>query len=332
MRWQRHGVLGGVAALIAVACATGAPAPTANPTPSPSAANATPITQPTTTPPNLQGRVLYHAPIPGRFDENQIFVLDLETRQARQLTSTGTNIEPSWSPDGAQIVYACRAPDQSAYQICIMNADGSNNRQVVFRPNNDNWGPDWSPDGRTIVFVSALRTTESAGVVAKLFSLTVATGAVQQLTTGVGSFSAPRWSRDGSRIFFTLNRAGAFGIYSIRPDGSDEQPLTRTPSDDRLSISPDGRRIVFRREHVRSFPPFIDGNEVFIADADGRNEQRLTFNTIADDWPSFSPDGRWVVFSQEGDLSDFLMVIPAAGGNPAPLIPGGVRGASPKWR
>jgi len=59
---------------------------------------------------------------------------------------------PAWSPDGTRIVYACRIGGGTAdFEICVMNADGSDPRQLT-----DNSVPDltptFSPDGQQIVF------------------------------------------------------------------------------------------------------------------------------------------------------------------------------------
>lgn len=63
----------------------------------------------------------------------------------------------AWSPDGDSLAFTCEAPDTNRnYEICVMNADGTDLRQltssnsaVPFR----RWrSPTWSPDGRHIAF------------------------------------------------------------------------------------------------------------------------------------------------------------------------------------
>jgi hypothetical protein len=62
---------------------------------------------------------------------------------------------PSWSPDG-RIVFECRSDQSSPFGICVMNADGSQRRQlaasIVTSPYGDEGPPIWSPDGHSIVF------------------------------------------------------------------------------------------------------------------------------------------------------------------------------------
>src|SRR4051794_11139202 len=61
------------------------------------------------------------------------------------------DLAPSWSPDGARIVYQ-RAFGGDA-DLWLMDADGSHQRVLVNSPSSDT-APSWSPDGRKIAFVS----------------------------------------------------------------------------------------------------------------------------------------------------------------------------------
>src|SRR5688572_13502857 len=68
------------------------------------------------------------------------------------------------------------------------------------------------------------------------------------------------------------------------------------------SWSPDGRRLVFQSDRHGS-------TELYVIDADGNNERRLTFNGGDDTHPSWSPDGQWIVFdsNRDGSWNLYLM-------------------------
>ncbi|MCS6800712.1 MAG: hypothetical protein RMM58_09755 [Chloroflexota bacterium] len=319
MKRPRTLLLGAVLALLLSACAS---APGPNTAPTPAALFVEPTPQVTVAPPSgLRGRIVYHARVG---TDNQIFLLDLATSRTIQLTTTGNNLEPAWSPDGRQIVYACS--DGEFLQLCTMNADGSNRTQLTNRRSN-NFGPDWSPDGKRIVFVSNEHRPYA------MYILELETGEVRRVLPAQGNESAPKWSPDGSRILYAANRRMAFGqsfIYTVRPDGTDERQLTTFGRDDRPAWSPDGKRIVFRREVVQS--SLFSGIELIVQDVDGREVVQLTSNRATDDWPEFSPDGNWIVYATEVGNESELMIIPAKGGNPAPILPTGVRGRAPRWR
>jgi Tol biopolymer transport system component len=310
---------GGLLAVWLAAC-TGAPPPAATPTPA-SAEFVEPTPQATVpSPAGLRGRIVYHARMG---TDNQIFVLDLATGRTTQLTSTGDNLEPAWSPDGRQIVFACSVGE--FVQLCVMDADGGNRRQLTDRKSM-NFGPDWSPDGKRIVFVSNEHRPYA------IYLLELETGQVRRVLPNQGNESAPKWSPDGSRILYAANRQMAFGksfIFSVKPDGTDERQLTTFGRDDRPAWSPDGKRIVFRRELFQS--SLFSGVEIVIQEIDGKDARPLTANRATDDWPEFSPDGEWIVYSTDAGNDSELMVIPAKGGNPSPIVPNGVRGRAPRW-
>ena len=60
------------------------------------------------------------------------------------------------------------------------------------------------------------------------------------------------------------------------------------------SYSPDGARIVYQSR-------IFDQSEIYVMDADGSNETRLTNNSADDTHPSFSPDGSRILFDSNRD-------------------------------
>jgi Tol biopolymer transport system component len=83
---------------------------------------------------------------------------------------------PEWSPDRTQILYQLNQKD--TYVIRVMNADGSNDREVAV----DAWSAHWSGDGRRIVYVS-----HDARGLTGLYQLDVETGSSAALTSNPGN-------------------------------------------------------------------------------------------------------------------------------------------------
>jgi TolB protein len=84
----------------------------------------------------------------------EIYVINADgTGDAQQLTSNGKEPRgPAWSPDGSRIAFLCRLGTNGTYEICAMNADGSDQTQLTFNTVLDAT-PSWSlPDGQKIVF------------------------------------------------------------------------------------------------------------------------------------------------------------------------------------
>ena len=122
------------------------------------------------------------------------------------------------------------------------------------------------------------------------------------------------------QIAFQSDRDGNPEIYVMDIDGKNQQRLTNNPNDDwNPSWFPDGERIAFssnRDGHFRGVAGIT--SEIYMMDADGGNEQRLTNNRQNDRYPSWSPDGERIAFSSDrkGDLENFdIYVMDADGGN-----------------
>jgi TolB protein len=109
-----------------------------------------------------------------------------------------------------------------------------------------------------------------------------------------------------SRIAFT-NRVGKrVSIYSVRVDGEGRVRLSDASVDDAPSWSPDGKRIAFQRGSG-SF-------DLYLMDAHGRNERRLTKTADGEAQPAWSPDGKRIAFLQlrRGQLHNDICLLELA--------------------
>jgi TolB protein len=75
---------------------------------------------------------------------NQLFVANSDGTQPLQLTTYGSNEDPSWSPDGRYIVFATTFGQGRTYNLAIVRLDGSNMRQLTYFKS-DALDPAWGP-------------------------------------------------------------------------------------------------------------------------------------------------------------------------------------------
>lgn len=161
----------------------------------------------------------------------------------------------------------------------MMNEDGSDVMQLASM-GYDVGQPDWSPDGMRIVAArdyTAIVVMDADG------------SNVQQITDEVAPvIEQPAWSPDGSRIAFSIKQAASgcllsdYNIYVADPDGGNRVKLTDGCGGRNTEVdwSPDGSKIVFTSR--RDSPQDIDTNlrdiEIYVMNADGSDETRLTFD------------------------------------------------------
>jgi len=146
---------------------------------------------------------------------NGLWVMKPDGKNPRPITNKD-DIDPTWSPDGSKIAFASlRAGDR---QLFIMNADGSNLRQVTDL-NNMGGRSTWSPDGTKLAFYRGLAGDHN------IYVINVDGTGLVQLTNG-GDNLGPSWSPDGNWIAFTSFRDGNNEIYIIHPDGTGAARLT----------------------------------------------------------------------------------------------------------
>ena len=151
-----------------------------------------------------------------------IYVMDANGKRVRRLThELGYDGGPFWSYDGKQIVYRAHHPktdkDKADYlsllgqnlirpatlDIWVMNADGSNKRQVTSN-GKANFAPYFFPDGKRIIFASNM--DDPKGRDFDLYKINVDGSGLERITDNETFDGFPMFSPDGKKLVFASNR------------------------------------------------------------------------------------------------------------------------------
>jgi Tol biopolymer transport system component len=285
---------------------------------------------------------------------NEIWLMDADGSERRRLTEAASpqndaagSMSPAWSPDGTEIAFAAqigtRVEDQRLTEIYVMKADGTDRRRLTTNADLDA-DPTWSPDGTRIAFT---RLTEpgTETVRAGIFVMDAHGGHEVQVTHAATPIFdlRPAWSPDGSLIAFTRGTLSAAtetpdtSLYVVAPEGAGLRRLTADGAEP--DWSPDGTRIAFtafRDGFGRTcFHDCSTSGEVYVMNADGSDERRLTESEADDRSASWSPDGRSLAFvsdrSNRGEHQNEIYVMTRDGGDVRPITRNRVWDLEPDW-
>jgi Tol biopolymer transport system component len=286
------------------------------------APSATPASFPMDTPTPLGGstEILFASNRGGAYDD--LYLLDLAGSQIARLTQGDSNTFPgSFSPDGSQILFTGYGLVHS--YVGVMNAYGSEPKDLSQSPNSDEGFPAWSPDGKFVAFTSRRDGNN------EIYIMNADGSQPRRLTNNPTDDFAPSWSPNGQQIAFVSDRdhtAGTYSIYLMNTDGSIVKRLTDDQGSDYTpSWSPDGKQIAFRSS--------LDGSaDIYIINIDGSGLKNLTDNQ-AEDWsPSWSPDGRLIAFQTDRDGNWEIYTMNVDGTDPKNLTKDAAEDEMPSWR
>ena len=224
---------------------------------------------------------------------------------------------PGWSPEGRWISYV--SDKSGAPEIWLWSADDGSEVQLTSLGARIN-SMSWSPDERRIAFAGDRYGNYD------IWTADVATGRVRRLTTDVRYDVFPTWTPDSERILYVrLDDAWEdHEVVAVDADGRNPTiVLTDTDFFDYRAggtfgypqPSPDGRHVLF--------PSHRSGwINYWLAPLSGASEEPRQIAPAEADQSAakWSPDGRWIAYTENHNGHHDLRVVSADGGQPRVLV------------
>lgn len=246
----------------------------------------------------------------------QVWVMGSDGSGARQVTrSSYEKASCSWFPDGKRLLVNSLAGD--LYVVDVETGE----EERLQAPAHGMMDASVSPDGRRIAF-----SLSPAGSIDDndIFVMDADGSGLVKLTAMEHLQHDPRWSADGRWLYFTSGDGGqAHDLWRIDVGTQAREQLSvGNVYHFDVAVAPDGRL---------AFSNNRSGNYEIYVQREGGKPQPVTKHAGLDGHPTWSPDGRSLIFHSTRSGSLNLWRLDLGGGKPHQLTEHGAGARSPVW-
>jgi TolB protein len=253
----------------------------------------------------------------------EIWEMDYDGMNEHQLTHLGTiSLSPHVSPDNSRVAFISLG--KNGWSIRMYSLDLG--RLTAFPA----WGgttlsPAWSSDGTKLAF-SSDRSGDP-----EIYVSDPGGSAVRRLTAFRGPDVSPVWNpKTNTQLAWVSGRTKLPQIYIMDSDGANISRMTDGGYATSPSWSPSGQFLAFAWN--RSYGPGAPGGEdIYVMDIASKRWTQLTHESGANDFPSWSPDSRHIVFQREQNGRTEIWMMLADGTDQQQLTHGGGSNTMPNW-
>ena len=231
--------------------------------------------------------------VSSRTGTKEIWTMDYDGQNQHQVTHLGSiSISPRISPDGSRLAFA--SLDRSGWAVRMYSTDLG--RMVAFpagQSGGTNQSPAWTSDGTKIAFSSS-RSGDP-----EIWVADASGGNLHKLTSFRGPDVSPTWNpRTNAQLSWVSGRTGLPQIYIMDQDGANIQRLTDGGYAISPSWAPNGAMLTFswNRKYGPGAP---GGQDIYVMDIASKRWLQLTHDAGSNDFPSWAPDGRHIVFERQ---------------------------------
>lgn len=214
--------------------------------------------------------------------KKQLAIMDQDGANHQFITGGKTLVlTPRFSPNDQKIIYLSYS--LGTPRVRTLEIESGRENTVGDFPGMT-FAPRYNSDGSKLVLSMAMDG------VTDIYELNTRSGAKKRLTSGGAISTTPFYSPDNSQIVFSSDRGGSQQLYLMNADGSNLKRLTYGKGNYGTPVwSPRGDYIAFTKQS--------GGFHIGVIRPDGTGERLLT-TSFMDEGPSWSPNGRVIVFNR----------------------------------
>ena len=219
----------------------------------------------------------------------EIWAMDYDGANQHAVTHLGTiSISPRVSPDNSRIAFSSLGRDGFEIRMYSLLL----NRVVAFPGGGGgtNLSPAWSPSGQ--LAYSSSRSSDP-----EIYVTDGNGSGLRRITNSRGPDVSPTWNpKTGSQIAWVSGRTGLPQLYVMDSDGAGIQRMTDGGYATSVSWSPSGQFLTFAWDRKYG-PGAPGGQDIYVMEVASKKWIQLTNGIGRCDFPSWSPDGRHIVFA-----------------------------------
>jgi Tol biopolymer transport system component/DNA-binding winged helix-turn-helix (wHTH) protein len=233
-----------------------------------------------------------------------VYLVNLQTGARRRVNAPGDFVgetTPRFSPDGKSIAFV-RVFDDKNQDLFVSQINGdSAPRQMTFDRKVIH-SLAWSAAGDEIYFVASDSDNQT-----NVRRVSASSGESQPVMTGGEKITNLAVAPNEKTIAFVVNRQNLDIWRASKNQPTEKKFVALTYSEQYPAFSPDGSHTAFLSNRSGK-------NEVWTADAEGKNMRQLTESVISAAAPSFSPDGSTIAYSARSEKGSDIYLVAVQGG------------------
>lgn len=215
-----------------------------------------------------------------------------------------------WSPDGLYIV----ASAEPQMGILLVNKQSGEQKKIPGPQYQKLSDIDWS--AKTNMLLILTETSQKY----QLWTMKPDGSEQRKLIEEQKKITSAHWSSVGDAIYYFRKEGETTDLVKLRISGQSTEPVvmqTGLESGDTFTLSADGTILSYTRTRSLS--------TLWLAELPGKQgaeripEKQLTFGTLYYDYPSISPDGRWVTYTSGSNATSNIYKMAIDGGQPVQL-------------